>query len=85
MSAVTETITVVVGSGAALATLAAALRAWGTRNKRAVIRIVSGDRTVVIDTSNVNSEDLVRILQDITKDIEENKPEPPPVDDTTAD
>jgi hypothetical protein len=72
MSALSDTLIIAVGSGGAVSTLTAALRAWlATRGRRAVIRIESGDRSIVIDAANIKSEDLARILQDITRDIQE--------------
>jgi hypothetical protein len=71
MSSLADTIIIAIGSAGAFTTLAGILRAWlSSRRTHAKIRIQSGDRTLVLDAENITIEDLTRILQDISKDIQ---------------
>lgn len=73
MSAITDTLITAAGSGGALVTLIAALRAWFARGRvrRVVIELKSGEKTVVVNAENVDAEVVARILSDIQVDIAE--------------
>jgi hypothetical protein len=73
VSGISDVAIIVIGAGGALATLTATLRAWLARDRRTVVRIESGEKTIVIDAANIDQESLRRILQDVTADIKQDK------------
>ncbi len=64
MGGLTETLTVALGSGGAVAVLAGTLSAWlSARRTRISVEIIDGDRSRRVEIDSANASEATRLLR----------------------
>src|SRR6266851_4132540 len=69
---ITDVLQVIAGSGGAVATALAAIRTWGRdrKDKSTIVRVRAGDKSFVIDASDMTRERFEEVMWALTEDVE---------------
>jgi cysteine synthase len=75
MSAI-DVITVALGSGGAITTLTAVIREWLRQKKDhpVTVRVEGRNISVTLDAAKMSTDEIERILRDITDEVEDHSP-----------